>query len=95
MVAEPVFDAAPPAFRGRQGAGRQPWRDRGVQKRRGFLKAAGAAGLAWFAFSLLGGEDEYMYRDEQGFLIREDRNGVYNLGPDPDGSKAEELGIPK
>ena len=59
------------------------------------MKYAAGAGLLWALLSVFGGDDEYVYRDDDWYLIRGDSHGVYKLGPDPDGSIAEELGIPK
>ncbi|QDZ18107.1 hypothetical protein HOP50_01g06110 [Chloropicon primus] len=89
VVAEPVYEED---YR-RPGPGRRQryYRDRGVEKRRSMLKLAGGAGLLWLVFSLFGGEDESIYRDDDGYLIREDRYGRYPLGPDPDGSRTEEF----
>ena len=94
VVAEPIFEDRVAVY-GQRDPRRRGTRRSPVEKRRDLLKYAAGAGLLWALFSVFGGDDEYVYRDDDGYLIRGDSHGVYKLGPDPDGSIAEELGIPK
>jgi hypothetical protein len=96
-IAEPVYESRATSFRPYSNYAN--FKSRGAsdpRKRRKFLKAAGVGALAWLGFSALrfvsGVDDVYIYEDENGYLWREDSTGTYNLGPDPDGSKAAEFG---
>lgn len=94
-IAEPYYEErTAPAYARAQGYSYRGQATNPIKSRRKVVKALGLGALGWLAFKglgiIFGVDDEYIW-EENGYLYLQDKTGTYNLGPDPDGSKAAEF----